>query len=203
MNVEKTRLYSLARILAEFVYRVIFRAKVRGAENFPNDRNCILLGNHISGWDPLTVAVFYKTNEVHFFAKESLFRNRLLAALLRRLHAFPVNRGATDMGAMRTAMQVLKDGHVLGIFPEGSRQFDGKVKGIETGVAVLALKSGAAVIPVRIGGKYRFFGKIRMVVGSEIPLDDLRAVRADAQTLEAVKTRVIDALEAMRPMLDF
>lgn len=203
MNAEKTRLYTFARIIFGFVYSVFFRAKAVGLENFSEDQNCILLGNHIHALDPVTLALFYKPSEVHFIAKESLFKRKWLAALLSKLHAFPVNRGGTDMGAMRQAMQVLRDGHVLGIFPEGHRQPDAKVKRLETGVAVMALRSDVPVIPVYIAGKYRLFGRLRVAVGKPVPLEDLRAGRADAGALEAVKERVMEALEALEPLTNF
>lgn len=203
MNKEKTWLYSFARLLAKFIYGVIFRAKARGLENFPNDTNCILIGNHISAWDPITLAHFYTYSEVHFIAKDSLFKFPVLRTLLKWLHAFPVSRGERDMAAMRTCMQVLRDGHVLGVFPQGTRQEDGRVEAVETGIAVMALKSNVPVVPVRIGGRYKLFGKVRASVGKPIPLDDLRATRADSETLEEVKRRVIDALEALRPSMDF
>lgn len=91
-------------------------------ENFPREENCIILSNHLSAWDPITIAHVYKHNEIHFIAKESLFRNRALKWFLGRLHAFPVSRGEADLAAMRTALKVIADGHVLGIFPEGHRR---------------------------------------------------------------------------------
>lgn len=203
MNKERTWLYSIARALAAVVCRCIFFSKARGLENFPRDENCILLGNHISAWDPVTVAHYYKPNEVHFMGKESLFKNPVLRTLFKWLHAFPVYRGERDMRAMRTAMQVLYDGHVLGIFPEGTRQRDDRMQSIETGVAVIALKSDVPLIPICISGRYRLFGKVRMVVGPPIKLDDLRGRRADTPTLEETKSRIIDAVEALRPLTKF
>lgn len=203
LNKEKTGLYSFARVLAWFVCRVIFGVKARGMEHFPRYENCIILGNHISAWDPITIAHLYKISEVHFIAKESLFKIPVLPFLLKHLHAFRVNRGETDMSAMRTSMQVIREGHVLGIFPEGHRQKNGKVSSIETGVAVMAIKSEVPIIPVLIEGKYRLFGALRVVVGPPVRIDDLRERRPDAQTLEALKARIIDALEALRPLADF
>lgn len=203
MHKEKTWLYTLLRGIAAVVYRIFFQAKIRGTENYPTDTNCIILGNHISAWDPVTIAYSYKVSEIHFMGKESLFKNRFLRAFFTKVHAFSVNRGESDMAAMRTAMQVIRDGHVLGIFPEGTRQQDNRVQHIETGVAVMALKSNVPLVPVLITGKYRLFGKIRVVVGEPIPLDDLRAAHADTQTLEVLKARIIDSLEALRPLSSF
>lgn len=198
MKKERTFLYTLLRGVASFLYRIIFLSRIEGRENYPTDQNCIILANHISAWDPVTVAYSYKVSEVHFMGKDSLFKNRLLGGFLRKVHAFPVSRGETDMAAMRTAMQIIRDGKVLGIFPEGHRQKDNRVQHIETGIAVMAMRTDVPLVPVMITGKYRLFGRIRVRVGQPIPLDDLRAAHADAQTLETLKQRIIDALEALR-----
>ncbi len=197
MKKERTPLYTFARGIAWLICSVIFGSSASGLENFPQDENCIIIGNHISGWDPIMVARYYGVSEVHFIAKESLFRNPVLRWLLTKLHAFAVHRGETDMAAMRKAMQVVQDGHVLGIFPQGTRQAEGAVKTIETGVAVIALKSDVPLIPVRVSGRYRPFGGLHLAVGPRIAVDDLRAGRADAQALEEVKRRIIAALEAL------
>lgn len=198
MKVEKTWFYTFARVLLGIVYRCIMPVKVRGIENYPTDQNCILLSNHISAWDPLTVAYTYKHNEIFFFAKDTLFRNKLLAAVLRKLHAFPVKRGETDMKAMRTAMQILKEGHVLGIFPEGHRRNDGTLQPLETGVAVMALKSRVPVVPIIIEGKYRPFQRISVAIGEPILLDTFWEQPVNAEILEAVKQRLMDALQSLK-----
>ena len=205
MKTEKTFLYTLARGIAAFLNPCVFLAKARGVENFPREENCIILSNHLSAWDPITIAHVYKHNEIHFIAKESLFRNRALKWFLGRLHAFPVSRGEADLAAMRTAVKVIADGDVLGIFPEGHRRHTpgwepGK---LETGVAVMALRSRVPVVPVFIAGKYRIFGKIRVVVGTPLDMDDLRARRPDAQTLEEVKHRILDSWEALQRQADW
>jgi len=197
MNVERTWLYSFAKVLLKFLFRFVFRLQARGLEFFPKDQNCILLSNHISAWDPMTITHLYKHNEIHFFAKDSLFKNKLLAAVLRKIHAFPVKRGETDMKAMRHAMQVLKDGHVLGIFPEGHRIHGGELAPIETGVAVMALKSRVPVVPILIRGRYKLFSTIKVSVGEPVPLDGLIGGTADADTLNEVKDRFMRALQAL------
>lgn len=202
LNREKTPLYTLARLLVGLILRV-FGVRARGMENFPKDTNFIVIGNHISAWDPLAVALFYKDSEIHYMSKEELFHIPVLRGILRKLHAISVNRGETDMAAMRASMQVLRDGHVLGIFPQGTRQPDSQVRGIETGVAVIAMKSTVPLVPVMLTGKYRPFGRVRVVVGEPIDISDLRAQRPDAQTLEAVKARIVTAMEALMPFTDF
>ncbi|MDR0897004.1 MAG: 1-acyl-sn-glycerol-3-phosphate acyltransferase [Oscillospiraceae bacterium] len=203
MRDKPTWLYAIVRVVGTVFYKLFYRYKMRGIEHLPSDQNYLIYANHYHALDPVTVALCCRRREIRFMSKADLFQNKLFRFLLTQLHAFPVRRGEADMGAMRAAMQVLKDGRVLGIFPEGHRQADGVFKGVETGVAVLALKCGVPVIPVRISGKYRFRGQMRAVVGAPLKLDDLRAQKPDAETLEAVKERIFRGIEDLAPLSDF
>ena len=198
MNVEKTWLYSLARALLTVYYGLFFRVRAKGVQNFPSDKNCILLCNHISAWDPITIALQYKHNEIHFFAKDTLFKNKFLSSLLTKLHAIPVKRGETDMKAMRASMQVIKDGHVFGIFPEGHRYYDGELKPLETGVAVMALKSRVPVVPIWVQGTYKLFGKIQVNIGKAMHLDAYWEKPSNAETLEEIKKEMTQALQNLQ-----
>lgn len=198
MNVEKTWLYTLVRIIFRFVFTCIIRLKVHGADNFLEDQNCILLSNHISALDPIAIAYAYKHNEIHYFGKDSLFKYKWIAAILRKLHAFPVKRGETDMKAMRTAMQVLKDGHVLGVFPEGHRRNGEELQPLETGVVVMALKGRVPVIPIMIQGQYRLFHRVNIVIGAPIILESYWAQTVSTEMLEEVKQLLMDALLSLR-----
>ena len=114
------RLYRFAvAFLAGFV-RFLFLADIKGSENMPKDGACFVCGNHISNWDPVFAAIAVK-RPVHFMAKVQLFRIPLLGKLLRALGAFPVDRDAADIGAIKTALTYLKHDEPLGIFPQGKR----------------------------------------------------------------------------------
>lgn len=110
------RLYRFAvAFLAGFV-RFLFLADIKGSENMPKDGACFVCGNHISNWDPVFAAIAVK-RPVHFMAKVQLFRIPLLGKLLRALGAFPVDRDAADIGAIKTALTYLKHDEPLGHFP--------------------------------------------------------------------------------------
>lgn len=189
---EKTFLYQGALVMAKLLFSLFFRSSCRGAEHFPKDEPCILIANHISAWDPILVARYFPYSEVRFLAKEQLFAFKPLGAYLAAMHAIRVNRGDSDLGALRASLQVLREGHVLGVFPEGHRHPDGDHSQIEAGAAVIALKSRAKVVPMYITGQYRFFGRPRLTVGAPTELSDLYALRPDARTLDLFGERVLE-----------
>ena len=116
-----TPLYTIIVFLYGLLVKLLFFMKIEGRENVPKDRNCILMGNHQCLLDPVTLALCVPDREIHFMGKKELFENKALGWVFRQVHGFPVDRGNMDMGAIRTAMGVLKAGETLGIFPEGTR----------------------------------------------------------------------------------
>ncbi|NBD22606.1 lysophospholipid acyltransferase family protein [Paenibacillus glycinis] len=163
-------LYSICRSLLRIIYAVLFRFEASGLENIPSSGPVVLCCNHISNLDPTTVGT--KVNRtVHYMAKAELFKVPLLGPLIRSLGAFPVKRGGVSKEAIRTAIGLLKEGKVMGIFPEGSRSAAGDSAG-KKGAAMIALRSGATVIPVAIIGKYKVFRKMRIKYGKPIDMSD-------------------------------
>ena len=146
-------LYKLLRGLIRGLFLVL-GLSVKGLDNFPREGAVIIASNHVSNWDPFLVAVSLN-RPVHFMAKAELFNNRILGTLLTNAYVFPVRRGAADRKAIRHALDILKDGEVLGIFPEGTRHTSGEDGKVQAGVAMIALNSGAPVVPVACVGTKR------------------------------------------------
>ena len=142
----------------EFLHRSGFRellsrlyhVEVVGAERIPESGAAILAANHASIWDPFVLGLA-TTREIHYMAKAELFRLRPVAALLRSLDAFPVERGSGDRTAFSEAARLLDRGAVLGIFPQGTSKPE-RQNGWHRGAARLALVTGAPLVPVRLEG---------------------------------------------------
>ncbi|SFI56217.1 1-acyl-sn-glycerol-3-phosphate acyltransferase [Paenibacillus sp. UNC496MF] len=160
-------LYSICRSLLRIIYAVLFRFEAIGLENIPPTGPVVLCSNHISLLDPPTVGTPVN-RMVHYMAKAELFAVPLFGPFIRSLGAFPVKRGGVSKEAIRTAIGLLKEGKVMGIFPEGSRSA-GDSAG-KKGAAMIALRSGATVIPVAIIGRYKIFRKMRIKYGKPIDL---------------------------------
>ena len=148
------------------------------------------MANHISWLDPLTLAICVWDREIHFMGKKELFENKFLGWCFRHLHAFPVDRGNIDMSAIRTAMNVIRDGDTLGIFPEGTRSKTGYMGPLLGGSALLALKSGCEILPVYIDGRYHLFRPTRVIVGRPIEMADLRSGRMNKETCDILTHRM-------------
>ena len=185
-----TLLYTIIVFLYGLLVKLLFFMKIEGRENVPKDRNCILMGNHQCLLDPVTLALCVPDREIHFMGKKELFENKVLGWVFRQVHGFPVDRGNMDMGAIRTAMGVLKAGETLGIFPEGTRSKSGHMLPLLGGASLLALKSGCDVVPVYIEGHYKPFRRMVVHVGKPIEMADLRAGRMNKETCDALTERM-------------
>ena len=117
----------------------------------PEQGAVILAANHMSNWDPPLLASFL-IRPVTYMAKQELFEIPVFGAAIRACNAFPVKRGAADRGAIKAALQALKQGRCLGLFPEGTRSKDGTIGAFKAGALQLAIEAGVPVLPVAIEG---------------------------------------------------
>jgi len=147
-------LYAIMKFLAVVVMRVLFRLRRWGIEHVPRTGSLLLVSNHSSFLDPPIVGGS-TPRPVSFMAKEELFRIPLFGGLIRRLNARPVRRDGGDPAALRTALRVLEDGGALLVFPEGTRGPEGELRQGKAGAGMLAVLSGATVVPVYISGSGR------------------------------------------------
>lgn len=145
--------YWATHFVGNVLFKLFFRMKKEGTENIPEEGAVIFAGNHISHIDPVAIALC-ADRQVFYMAKHSLFKEQPWKFLVSNLGAFPVVRDTVDRKAIKTARTHLKQGHVVGIFPEGTRN-----KGIENsshqGVAWLASRSNCPVVPVAVSGTDR------------------------------------------------
>lgn len=194
--------YRLFRYLFRFIFSLVFRWQVIGREHIPKEGPVILCSNHISLWDPPLLGSGIE-RQVHFMAKEELFRIPVLSFLITKFGAFPVKRGAGDRAAIRTTLKLLEDGKIFGIFPEGTRSKTGELGEGMPGVAMFALKSEATVIPVAIIGPYRWFRPIKIVYGKPIDFTQLRASKTGSDTLkeasDLIMRHIKELLDQHRP----
>ena len=177
------RVYHLLVIL-------LYRIRLEGCENIPKDRNVILMGNHQFIFDPVTLAICDKSRQYHFMGKKELWNNKIVGWLWTEVHGFPVDRGNYDMGAIRTAMNILKRGECLGIFPEGTRHKGPDMLPLLQGAAMIALRSKCDIVPIYIDGNYKLFKKIVVRVGKPVEMSDLLAGRVNKDTFDTLMGRV-------------
>ena len=143
--------YSISRLLLRLVLRTVFGFRVEGREHEPAAGPVIVVSNHLSDLDPLVVGSALR-RRVMFMAKHELFRVPGVRWWIAACGAFPVRRGAPDRRALRTALEILNGGGVLVMFPEGTRGRDRALRDPEPGAALLAQRTGAALLPVAVLG---------------------------------------------------
>ncbi len=190
------RFYKNACALMRPVYGLLFPTEFEGLENIPDEGGCLICANHLHARDPFILAVRVRNRCLHFMAKAELFKFKPLGAFLRALLAFPVDRGHSDLNAIRTSLKLLADGHVLGVFPQGTRSRDNSRTPMLNGVSMIALRARKPVIPVYIGGPYRLFRPTRVRIGKPVDLSDFDR-RMDGETLTAATHRIEDAVWGM------
>ncbi len=170
--------YVIAHTILAGLARFLFRVKVTGLENDPGEGGILLCSNHVTLLDPICISAVLRKTEPFYMAKKELFKIPVLSSILRALGSYPVNRGAGDMGAIHKTIDLLKEGHCVGIFPQGTR-----CRGIElektkfkNGAALVLSKVPVPVLPVRVKVKNNAwypFRKIEIVIGKKIPAEEL------------------------------
>ena len=151
-------IYAVFRIGVRLLAWVILgrRMRIDGMEHMPRDGAVLVIGNHVGTVEPALTGVFIPRRDVFYMAKSELFRNPFLGWLFRKNHAFPVVRNSADRSALRAALAVLSQGHVLLVYPEGTRSWDGHLIGdVQAGAGFLARHSHALIVPVASWGSER------------------------------------------------
>lgn len=187
--------YRVTRAFARLLLSLLFRWEVRGAQNVPTAGPVIICSNHISWWDPVAVGCSV-SRTVRFMAKEELFHVPLFGWYLRALRSFPVKRGAPDRKAFRTSLEILERGEVLGLFPEGARGKGLKVRKAEPGAAIIALRTGAPVVPVAVASSYRVGDTLTVKIGEPMVFktEVCGKSRVGSEVCQRVSTEIMEAI---------
>jgi 1-acyl-sn-glycerol-3-phosphate acyltransferase len=172
-----TRFYRLVRAVVHAVNRLLFQTTIEGAELVPTEGPLILAPVHRSFIDFWVASDAVMGRKLHYMTKDTLWKNRVLAKVIPKLGGFPVHREGADREALRIAQSVLEAGEALVLFPEGTRRSGPLVEDLHEGVAFLAARTGAPIVPLGIGGSASVMPKgtllprphhIHLVVGEPI-----------------------------------
>lgn len=167
-------LYGFCEIIFPWIFKIWLRWEVSGRENIPEDGPVVIAANHLSLLDPPVLGAA-ATRKVHFMAKSELFKPAWFGALIRKLGAFPVRRGAMDRDAIKTGLTILKENKVLAVFPEGTRSKTGELGRAGGGAFMMAVKRKAKIVPAYIYGtdlkRHPGWPKVRVIFGKPMEYD--------------------------------
>lgn len=183
-------LYAFGKQVVNCFFHIVYRVKVEGRETIPKGQNYIICANHKSNLDPPLVGLCMPF-PVRFMAKEELFHNKLVGSVLTMVGAFPIKRGKSDVGAMRTALKLAKDGEHVVIFPEGGRSHQDSMRKGKMGAAMIAVKSGVNILPVGVDGAYRPFGKLTVRIGKPIDLSQYFGRKVESAQLQEITDQML------------
>lgn len=193
-----TWFYRVFRNPVVFLTVLWTRMRRIGRENIPAEGGAVLVCNHLSMWDMITVACMTR-RYVCFVGKSELEKNPLVRFFVRQVKAICVDRGKPDLGAIRRMLAMVKQGELLLIFPEGTRNRHPESQPLlplQEGTAMVALRGGVPAIPLWICGKYNPWRGLRVAVGKPIDLDEFRQERRP--DLELATKRIEEALLSLR-----
>ena len=194
---KKSILYEIARLLGIFTFHCLMPVKCHNKEGLQGEAPFVIIANHLHALDPLAIALFIPKRQIMFLAKKELAPNKFLQNMLTRLHCILVDRHNTDMAAMRNCMKTVKMKKILLIFPEGTRHHEGQMEQIESGAAMIALRSRSPIVPVYLDRKLAFFKRTNIYVGEPVPYDDLLEKGINTETCEEMNERFRETFRAM------
>jgi len=197
--------YQLIRFLVVSICRTYCRMTVSGQENIPRTGPFVLAPVHRSYIDT-PIASGCTRRRMRFMGKDSMWKRQPLNWMLSALGAFPVTRGSADREAIMRAIQVLKSGEPLVLFPEGERKSGPVVQPLMDGAAYVACKAGVSIIPVGIGGSERVMGKgakfiyprkLVVIIGKPIPVPASVDGRMPRSAVKEVTTQLHEQLQML------
>lgn len=170
-----TPFYAFAWWITRIIWAVLFDVTYEGRENIPQKNGALVVCNHRFLKDPLLLAHGFTRRQLWFMAKAEWFQNKPFGMLLSWLGAFPVNRGEGDLSAIHRAVDLVKGGRLVAIFPEGTRNRAGGPMRPKSGAALIARQTGADILPCALlfGERQGFRAKITVRIGQVIPYEEL------------------------------
>src|SRR5580658_9654664 len=177
--------------------------QIEGRENVPSG-GCLIVSNHVSYMDPTTVG-WAVAREIFYLGRKTLFKPPVMNWLLPICNVLPIDRDGHDISGLRRIIRMLKEGHAVLLFPEGTRSPDGALQPAEPGAGLVAIKAGVPVLPVRLFGTFECLSKkarrfrlhpIRVVIGQPYQ-PSVSESRPDKNSYAQVAQEMMDRIAAL------
>lgn len=203
----QTTVVRMIALLARIFARTFATIEVQGLENVPRTGSVILAANHISNLDPVVagawITVALRRRRVHWLGKRELFAWPVLGWASAHGGVHPVNRGNADVESFRLATKILESGYVLFVFPEGTRSPTGELQEAKDGTAMLAMRTGARIVPIGINGSDAVWKKgqklpspfprrtVTVRIGESFAIDDVVPEGTDRRAAKGIATSAL------------
>jgi 1-acyl-sn-glycerol-3-phosphate acyltransferase len=195
-----TPLYWVGYTLCNLIGKLAFDFRVYGRENLIEEGAAILASNHQSYLDPPCIGMAHR-NDIYYLARSTLYQRPVIGPLLKRLNTVPVDRDRGDVSSIKAIIRLLRAGHRVIIFPEGTRSTDGKLQPARAGLGMIIAKTLAPVVPIRVFGSFDALPRtggiklkpVSVVVGKPMRFseDDLKG---DREVYQALSNRVMERI---------
>ena len=185
------RKYNFIKAILGWVFRIIFRIKyVNREKQPPKGTPYIVCSNHSHFFDVVPIGLALDP-QIHFMAKKEVFKTPFLRGVAKIMGAYPVNRGGSDIGAIKKTIDLLKKGECVGIFPQGTRcpYKNPRETEIKDGIGMVAKRAGVGILPVAIKtkkGKVKLFRRTELIIGEYIPLEELMLEGTNKEQYETI-----------------
>lgn len=195
---KRSSFFIFLSIIAKAFEKLFFNIQIQGLDNLPLGCKAILCPNHTSNIDSI-VLMIRCNREIFFLAKKELFKTRFTTWFFTKLNVICVDRQGTDAAAIKKALRVLRDGKLLGIYPEGTTRKGGReLIEPKAGALMIALAAKAPIIPVAICGKYKFRGRVIIKAGEPIYFDEYYSRKFKTEELvQITQDRVMSKIKEM------
>lgn len=191
--------YSVILAIVGFLLRFVYRIKFHGTSNEPDEGKLIICSNHRNNLDPILVSMAINRH-IHWMGKKELFKYKPIAWIFRKVKVFPINRGEADITAIKTALRILKDDEVLGLFPEGTRVKKMDLEAVKSGAGLLAVKSKATILPVYIDSTYKIFSRVDIYIGQPLDMTDYYSRKLSSKEYEDVSRYILSHIYNLKSM---
>jgi len=187
--------YRLITSCIRFWMKIFWRLEIVNPERLQYMTNCIIAANHISAYDPPFIGSIIPT-EIHYLAKNELFKNKLFGAVLKHLNAIPIRRGRIDKRAITMVKMVLRINHSILIFPEGTR----KSTKVKSGIGKFAIDAKKDICPILIENSTSFWQcftgkkKLRIFIGEKIKADTFKDLESNKENYQKIAENVMQTI---------
>ena len=184
-----------------FIFNIFYPVKIYGKKNVPEGK-AVIVSNHFHALDCGFVADVYN-KDIFFLAKKEIFKNKFVSALLKSFGGIPIDRENPDMKSLLSAVKVLKEGHKLAIFAEGTRNKTNtdELQPIKGGAIVFAVKAKSPIVPVMMLKKLRIFRKTHLIVGEPFELDAFYGQKLDEKQIGEMEKIVTEKMKEQHAIL--